>query len=98
MKVLDFGLAKLKPLQRRRQSDDPIRPPYSPPRDISLGTVAYMSPEQAEGRDVDHRSDIFSLGVLLYELATGQRPFTGESSLSVLSAILKDTPPSHHAS
>ena len=59
-----------------------------------LGTVAYMSPEQAEGRDVDQRTDIFSLGVLLFELATGRRPFTGDSNVSLLSSILKDVPPS----
>ena len=51
-----------------------------------------MSPEQAEGKLVDHRSDIFSIGVLLYELATGRRPFTGDTNMSVLSSLLKDTP------
>jgi eukaryotic-like serine/threonine-protein kinase len=59
---------------------------------MSLGTPHYMSPEQAEGRTVDQRSDIFSLGVLLYELATGVRPFKGDTHLSVLSAILRETP------
>jgi serine/threonine protein kinase len=51
-----------------------------------------MSPEQAEGKTLDHRSDIFSLGVMLYEMATGQRPFKGDTSVSVLSSIIKDSP------
>ena len=91
VKVLDFGLAKLQesaftPLDEARTAsitqDGRI-----------LGTVAYMSPEQAEGKPLDHRSDIFSLGILLYEVATGERPFKGDTNLSILSAILKDTPP-----
>jgi serine/threonine-protein kinase len=58
-----------------------------------VGTVAYMSPEQAEGKKVDSRSDIFSLGIILYQLLAGRHPFSGESAASVLSGILKDTPP-----
>jgi Tol biopolymer transport system component/predicted Ser/Thr protein kinase len=90
VKVLDFGLAKL-------QADGGPTADALPTQELTgegriVGTVAYMSPEQAEGKPVDQRSDVFSLGVLLYELATGRRPFTGDTSLSVLSAILKDTP------
>jgi Tol biopolymer transport system component len=89
LKILDFGLAKLWESEAAA-SDLPTQQLTGEGRIV--GTVAYMSPEQAEGRPVDHRSDIFSLGVMLYELSTGRRPFQGDTSISVLSAVLKDQP------
>jgi serine/threonine protein kinase/Tol biopolymer transport system component len=93
VKVLDFGIAKALDANASRATAETV----APAQDITgegriVGTVAYMSPEQAEGRAVDARSDIFSLGVLFYEMAVGERPFKGDTSLSVLSAILRDTP------
>ena len=91
VKVLDFGLAKLtEPVLGAAETALPEKEITGEGR--ILGTVAYMSPEQAEGRPVDERSDVFSLGVMLYEMASGERPFKGDTSLSLLSAILKDTP------
>ena len=93
VKVLDFGVAKL---LDRTPADAASAPTVTgaPATFIGqiVGTAAYMSPEQAEGRLVDHRSDIFALGILFYELATGVRPFRGESSFLILSAIVKDEP------
>jgi serine/threonine protein kinase/tetratricopeptide (TPR) repeat protein len=92
VKVLDFGLAKV--TGGMTAATDEAQATASVTQDGRIiGTVAYMSPEQAQGQAVDHRSDIFSLGVLLFEMATGRRPFEGENNLSVLSSILKDTPP-----
>ncbi len=92
VKVLDFGLAKLidPGLATAGASTMPAGPSTAEGRIV--GTVAYMSPEQAAGTAIDARSDLFSLGVILYEMATGQKPFTGDTSVSVLSSILKDTP------
>src|SRR5215831_2088800 len=94
VKVLDFGLAKLREQQgaAAETAVDPARGLTS--KGSIIGTTLYMSPEQAEGRPVDARSDIFSLGIILYEMATGQRPFRGETHVAVLSSILKDNPPS----
>src|SRR5262249_15711343 len=93
LKVLDFGLAKL-----AETTAGVGRPTALPTEQLTghgqiLGTDAYMSPEQAEGKAVDHRSDIFSLGIILFELATGKKPFTGDTNVSLLSSILRDTPP-----
>src|SRR5262249_58767666 len=93
VKVLDFGLAKQRP-EASFQGETVMAPTaHVTAEGKILGTVAYMSPEQADGEPVDQRSDIFSLGVVLFEMATGQRPFKGDSSVSVLSSVLKDTPP-----
>jgi Tol biopolymer transport system component len=96
IKVLDFGLAKL---TDKAESSDPEftgtldhdDTPASAEGTI-VGTVSYMSPEQAEGKKVDARSDIFSFGALLYEMVTGRRAFQGDSRLSTLSAVLREEP------
>jgi eukaryotic-like serine/threonine-protein kinase len=88
VKVLDFGIAKL-----RAEPDAAQRETTLTRTGELLGTVAYMSPEQAEGRAADHRSDIFSLGTLLHELATGTHPFAGDSAFARLVAIVNATPP-----
>jgi serine/threonine-protein kinase len=97
VKVLDFGLAKLtdnSPLsQTIIPGDDSTRTIAEAPLTVEgsiIGTVSYMSPEQAQGKRVDSRSDIFSFAVVLYEMVTGARAFSGESALSTLSAILRD--------
>ncbi len=91
IKVLDFGLAKLRP-DFSIDGNTQMATEGITGEGRILGTVPYMSPEQIHGRSVDQRSDIFSLGVMLYEMATGHRPFRGESSPDLISSILRDTP------
>ena len=94
VKILDFGLAKL--IEPRDGSevrtDLPTRKRNTDPGTV-MGTVGYMSPEQARGQRVDQRSDIFSLGAVLYEMLSGKRAFRGDSAIETLNAILKEDPP-----
>jgi len=94
VKVLDFGLAKLNEETEADAFAETIHGDGAPLTEEGtiLGTVAYMSPEQAEGKKVDARSDIFSFGSMLYEMVTGQRAFTGGSKLASLSAVLHKEP------
>lgn len=92
LKVLDFGLAKLKREAAGVADSEIATASELTAQHQVIGTAAYMSPEQAEGRPADTRSDIFSLGVVLYEMATGVRPFRGDSAMSVISSIIKDSP------
>jgi serine/threonine protein kinase/Tol biopolymer transport system component len=85
-KVLDFGLVKLKEVEPVAEAANHTK------LGVAMGTLAYMSPEQAAGEPVDHRTDIWSLGVLLYELATGRKPFTGETRQATINAILSTQP------
>ena len=91
VKVLDFGLAKMEePPPGEEESTRRVNPRTE--EGAIVGTTAYMSPEQAEGKPVDARSDIFSFGAVLYEMVTGRRAFRGDGKLSILSAILKAEP------
>ena len=94
VKVLDFGLAKVFAAATNPETADTVFRTHDTAAGRILGTPAYMSPEQAEGKPVDNRSDIFSLGTVLYEMATGRRPFEGDTPISTISSILKDQPKS----
>ncbi len=94
VKILDFGLAKLRPAldpHGPRAEGSAVSTATEP--GVILGTVGYMSPEQVRGEPADHRSDIFSFGVVLYETLSGGRPFTGDTSAELMTAILKEDPP-----
>jgi serine/threonine protein kinase len=90
VKLLDFGLAKLTPNFHRARTT--MATAQVTGAGLTLGTISYMSPEQAAGDDLDGRTDIFSLGAALYECATGQHPFPGRTSTAMLAAILNKTP------
>jgi Tol biopolymer transport system component len=93
LKILDFGLAKLlEDSAAQGAASELVTREVQTEEGKIVGTAAYMSPEQAEGRPVDPRSDVFSLGIILYEMATGERPFKGDTRMSTISSILRDTP------
>ncbi|MGH9365426.1 MAG: serine/threonine protein kinase, partial [Thermoanaerobaculia bacterium] len=93
VKVLDFGLAKLAAPKSEEVFGSQLPTEMHTREGVVMGTVPYMSPEQVSGKAVDHRTDIFSLGIILYEMASGRRPFQGSSSAELISSILRDTPP-----
>jgi predicted Ser/Thr protein kinase len=95
-KVLDFGLAKLASERVPSSSSDNMQTVTEPITKTGsvLGTLYYMAPEQVEGKDTDERSDIFSFGVVFYEMITGLRPFTGDTQAAVLASLMKDQPQS----
>jgi serine/threonine-protein kinase len=91
VKVLDFGLARMVDPDVVRLEEAVTSEGLTAAGTIA-GTMPYMSPEQIEAKPLDHRTDIFSLGIILYELATGERPFRGDSSAGLISSILRDHP------
>ncbi|MFZ1700618.1 MAG: protein kinase [Pyrinomonadaceae bacterium] len=93
VKILDFGLAKLRePKTEIHGSEDATKRALTDPG-LVMGTAGYMSPEQVRGHSVDHRSDIFSFGAILYEMLTGRRAFNGDSMVEIMHSILKDDVP-----
>jgi serine/threonine protein kinase/Tfp pilus assembly protein PilF len=94
VKVLDFGLAKLiKPEPHALDSEGPTKILANTAPGMIMGTVIYMSPEQARGLEIDARTDVWSLGVVIYEMVTGRAPFEGATPSDIIAAILKNNPP-----
>ena len=93
VKVLDFGLAKTSRIVAGKSIDNAAPTQFKTGPGVVIGTIAYMSPEQARGEAVDARTDIWSLGVILYEMVTGASPFIASTSNEIISAILARTPP-----
>ena len=92
VKVLDFGLAKLAPSPTEIAGADTTRTVLKTEIGLVVGTTTYMSPEQARGQEVDARTDLWSLGVVLYEMVTGHAPFQGRTKTDVLGSIIRDQP------
>ena len=92
VKILDFGLAKLHAAPTSEEENADLPTQALTREGMVMGTVPYMSPEQVQGLPVDHRTDIFSLGVIFYEMMSGDRPFKGATSAQLVSSILRDEP------
>ena len=92
VKVLDFGLAKLAPEELGVDSQAPTNPMVHTNPGVVMGTVGYMSPEQARAADVDTRTDIWSLGVVMYEMVSGRKPFVGETPSHIIVSIIEHEP------
>ena len=93
VKILDFGLAKLTLPESHAGSGDSLTVEVATEAGVVMGTAGYMSPEQVRGKPVDHRSDIFAFGAILYEMISGKRAFHGETTADTMSAILKEETP-----
>ena len=99
VKVLDFGLAKLAEQsmnQNKAEAEDSTKKLVKTNPGVVMGTASYMSPEQARGKQVDARSDIFSFGVMMYEILSGRVPFQGETMMDVISAVMNSEPQPLH--
>lgn len=92
VKVLDFGLAKLTEPAREQSAEQGLTEPLATKAGMVFGTAGYMSPEQAEGKPADTRSDIFSFGALLYQMVTGRRAFPGDNVITILAAVINQEP------